>query len=85
MLSREINQTSNGKNSGACANHHNSLWLRFYDCICTRRRALRGGDMEVATRAGMVVIQVATKDILGVKPAASMDGLQAAQRRGTIS
>ena len=44
-----------------------------------------GGDMEVATRAGMVVIQVATKDILGVKPAASMDGLQAAQRRGTIS
>lgn len=43
-------------------------------------------DMEVAIRAGMeVVTQVVTEDILGVKPAASMDGLQAAQRQGAIS
>jgi len=44
------------------------------------------GDTEVATRAGMVVTQVATEeDILEVIPAASMDGLQAAQRQAAIS
>ena len=43
-------------------------------------------DMEVATLADRVVTQVATEeDILEVIPTASMDGLQAAQRRGAIS
>ena len=42
-------------------------------------------DMEVATRADMVVTQVATEDIMEVIPATSMDGLQAAQRREDIS
>jgi hypothetical protein len=42
-------------------------------------------DTEVAIRAGMVVTQVATEDMLEVIPTASMDVLQAAQRRGEIS
>jgi len=49
-------------------------------------------DMEVATRVGTVatrvgmeVTLVATGDMMAVIPAASMDELQAAQRRGAIS
>ena len=49
-------------------------------------------DMEVATRVdtveareAMQVTLVATGDMMAVIPAASMDELQAAQRRGAIS
>jgi hypothetical protein len=42
-------------------------------------------DMEVATQADMVVIQVAREDTMEVIPATSMEGLQAAVRRGAIS
>ena len=43
------------------------------------------GHGEVATRADMVVTQVAREDTMEVIPATSMEGLQAAVRRGAIS
>jgi hypothetical protein len=46
----------------------------------------RGGgtleDMEVATRAAIVVTLVATKDRMEVMPEISTDGLQTEQQRG---
>src|SRR5215467_7328886 len=41
--------------------------------------------MQVATRAGVEVTQVATKDIMEIIPGASMDSVEAAQRRRAIS